>query len=129
MRGILAPAQVPASRSRSEIFDDLVLDAVDELEIHWAAELAGIEFAVEEVPPGEAADALSSDLVLDRGVVLGQLFREGIAELHSPTVMVYRRPVEARASDPEDRAELVFMVVAELIAELLGRDIDEIDPA
>ena len=45
-----------------------------------------------------------------------------------PTIVVYRRPVEARARDGEDRADLVFMVVAELVAELLGRDVDEIDP-
>ena len=43
-------------------------------------------------------------------------------------IVVYRRPVEARARDGEDRADLVFMVVAELVAELLGRDVDEIDP-
>jgi hypothetical protein len=27
-----------------------------------------------------------------------------------------------------DRADLVFMIVTELVAEFLGRDIDEIDP-
>jgi hypothetical protein len=36
--------------------------------------------------------------------------------------------VETRARNGEDRADLVFMVVAELVAELLGRDVDEIDP-
>jgi hypothetical protein len=46
----------------------------------------------------------------------------------SPTIVIYRRPVEARARGGDDRADLVFMIVAELIAELLGRDVDEIDP-
>jgi hypothetical protein len=46
-----------------------------------------------------------------------------------PVVVVYRRPIEARTADRDDRADLVFMVVAELVAELLGRDIDEIDSA
>jgi hypothetical protein len=27
---------VPVNRSRSEVFDDLVLDAVEELEEHWS---------------------------------------------------------------------------------------------
>ncbi|MDT4956664.1 MAG: hypothetical protein QOD31_463, partial [Pseudonocardiales bacterium] len=36
--------------------------------------------------------------------------------------------VEARAIDRDERADLVFMVVAELVAELLGKDVDEIDP-
>lgn len=128
MRGLLAPPQLPRSRSRSEIFDDLVLDAVEELETHLSAELAGVEFAVEEVPPEEPDAALSADAVLDRGVLLGRLVRDGLGEPPAPTVIVYRRPVEARAGDPEDRGDLVFMVVAELVADLLGRDLDEIDP-
>jgi hypothetical protein len=129
VRGVVAPAAVPMSRSRSARFDDLVLDAVEELEAHWAAELAGVEFAVEEVPPvsPRAAD-FGPDVVIDRGVALGRLFREGVGDVHAAVVVVYRRPVEARAVDGEDRGELVFMVVAELVAELLGRDLDEIDP-
>ena len=128
MRGTLAPAQVPLSRSRSEIFDDLVLDAVEELEVHWASELAGVEFAVEEVPPDDGGQSFAADVVVDRGVVLGRLFREGVPTLPAPTVVVYRRPVEARTAEAEDRGDLVFMVVAELVADLIGRDIDEIDP-
>jgi predicted Zn-dependent protease with MMP-like domain len=116
-------------RSRSEAFDDLVLDAVEELEEHWADEVAGIEFAVEDVPAplGPSAD-FDPDLVLDRGVPLGRLLRSGTEGVSAPTVVVYRRPVEARTVTDDDRGDLVFMVVAELVAELLGRDVDEIDP-
>lgn len=128
LRGTLAPAQLPVSRTRSEIFDDLVLDAVEELETHWASELAGVEFAVEEVPPEEPDEPLSSEVVLDRGVLLGRLYRAGLPDLPGPAVVVYRRPVEARAAEGEDRGDLVFMVVAELVADLIGRDLDEIDP-
>ena len=135
LRGVIAPANVPLARTRSERFDDLVLDAVEELEAHWAAELAGVEFAVEEVPPAAeyagVSDIVSdsdSDTIVDRGVPLGRLLRTGVPGTSSPVIVVYRRAVEARAADLEDRGDLVFMVVAELVAELLGRDIDEIDP-
>jgi len=130
MRGGLAPRAVPVSRSRSELFDDLVLDAVDELEEHWAQELAGVEFAVEEVPPldGEALPDFGPELVLDRGIPLGRLYRAGAAGLTEPVIVLYRRPVEARTLDRDDRADLIFMIVAELVAELLGKDVDEIDP-
>jgi hypothetical protein len=104
------------------------MDAVEELEEHWAAELAAVEFAVEEVPPLESAAAFEPDAVTDRGVVLGRLFRNGLPDIAAPTIVVYRRPIEARALDPEDRADLVFMVVVDLAAEFLGRDVDEIDP-
>jgi hypothetical protein len=104
------------------------MDAVDELEEHWAAELSGLEFAVEEVPPLESATPFDPDTVTDRGVVLGRLYRNGLPEISAPTIVVYRRPIEARAVDLDDRSDLVFMVVVDLAAEYLGRDIDEIDP-
>ena len=129
MRGGLAPREVPVSRSRSQAFDDLVLDAVDELEERWATELAGVEFAVEEVPPLDHRLAdFDPEIVLDRGIPLGRLYRCGAAEIPDPVIVLYRRPVEARAVDRDERADLVFMVVAELVAELLGKDVDEIDP-
>lgn len=128
MRGHLAPPEVPLYRTPAEIFDDLVMDAVEELEEHWAAELAGVEFAVEEVPPLEADAQFDPATVTDRGVALGRLYREGLPEIDRPTIVVYRRPIEARTVDIEDRADLVFMIVVDLAAEFLGRDVDEIDP-
>lgn len=119
---------MPRNRTRSEQFDDLVLDAVEELEGRWAAELSGVEFAVEDVPILHPAGAPEFDpeIVVDRGVPLGRLLRERTPEPSAPMIVVYRRPVETRATAGEDRADLVFMVVAELVAELLGRDLDEI---
>ena len=67
-------------------------------------------------------------MVVDRGVLLGRLFRDGLGDIRQPVVVVYRRPVELRALDGEDRADLVFMVALELAAVFLGRDADEIDP-
>jgi predicted Zn-dependent protease with MMP-like domain len=127
IRGHLAPVDVPLHRTRGEEFDDLVMDAVEELEEHWATELAALEFAVEDVPPA-GDSAFEPDIVLDRGVPLGRLYREGLPEIEQPVIVVYRRPIEARAADVEDRADLVFMVVVDLAAEFLGRDVDEIDP-
>ena len=53
LRGLLVPPEIPLYRSRSERFDDLVLMAVTQLEPRWEAELAGVEFAVEEIPPAD----------------------------------------------------------------------------
>lgn len=129
MRAGLAPRAVPVVRSRSQVFDDLVLDAVEELEEHWSRELAGVEFAVEEVPPTNGAPVeFDPEVVLDRGIPLGRLYRNGAAGTTDPVVVLYRRPVEARTVDREDRADLVFMIVAELVAELLGHDVDDVDP-
>ncbi len=124
---------MPLHRTRSEAFDDLVVDAVEALDRHWAPDLARLEFAVEDVPPAAEAERQASwefdtDVVVDRGVLLGRLFRDGLGDIRQPVVVVYRRPVELRALDGEDRADLVFMVALELAAVFLGRDADEIDP-
>jgi predicted Zn-dependent protease with MMP-like domain len=124
LRGALAPRAVPLTRAPSEAFDDLVLDAIEELESHWAGELSGVEFAVQDVPP--AAEKTFDPLVIaDRGVPLGRLDRTPAG---TPLILIYRRPLEARAADRQDRGDLVFSVVAELVAEALGKDLDELDP-
>jgi hypothetical protein len=127
VRGGLAPLGVPLYRTRSEVFDDFVLDAVEELEEHWAAELAAVEFAVEDVPLADDVTGAQFDpgAVVDRGIPLGRLYRDGLGDIRRPVVLVFRRPIEARALDREDCADLVFMVVAELVAELLGKDLGD----
>src|SRR3954454_12556773 len=74
LRGELTPRAVPRSRTRGEQFDDLVLDAVEELEVRWGDELAGVEFAIEEVPvlTHGAQPDFDPDVIADRGVPLGR---------------------------------------------------------
>lgn len=146
MRGPLVPlsvnvggrdVRVPAAQTRGERFDDLVLDAVEELEHRWARELEGVEFAVEDVPavPLGSDPALDEDVLVDDtaggAVPLGRLLPAGVDSRGRPTaprVVVYRRPLEARASDRTDLADLVHDVVVDQVARLLQRDPDEIDP-
>nr|WP_203957051.1 metallopeptidase family protein [Planotetraspora mira] len=125
MRGPLAPAHVPISKSRGERFDDLVLEAVDRLKPRWGAQLASVEFAVEEVPPvNELIDGparLSSDPI--------PFGRADPASGGDPAaVVVYRRPLEARARDRDQLGTLVFDVVVEQVASLLGQTPETIDP-
>ena len=135
LRGRLVPPGVPLSRSRAEQFDDLVLDAVEDLERRWERELAGVEFAVEDVPwvdhssPDEVV--LDADVLDDGSVPLARVLpahRENGRE-HPARIVVYRRPLEIRAADRDDLADLVRDVVVDQVAVLLGRDPDEIDPS
>ncbi|TKJ16714.1 metallopeptidase family protein [Blastococcus sp. CCUG 61487] len=134
LRGRLVPAEVPLSRTRGEQFDDLVLDAVEDLERRWERELAGVEFAVEDVPWVEHTDpdevVLDADVLDDGGVPLARLLpahREDGREV-PPRIIVYRRPLELRAGERDDLADLVRDVVVDQVAVLLGRDPEEIDP-
>jgi len=136
MRRPLVPAELPLSRTRAEEFDDLVLDAVEHLERRWRSELSGVEFAVEEVPFVESTDPErlihGSDVVEDGNVPLARLLpatpRTAQADDQAPPrIVLYRRPLEVRSRGRGDLADLVHDVVVEQVANLLGRDPDDID--
>lgn len=113
------------ARSRAQIFDDLVLDAVETLEKRWAAELAGVQFAVDDVPPD--LNVYDSDVLEDGEVPLARLLPAQPGDDGGPTrIVIYRRPLEFRAVGREDLADLVRDVVTEQVANLLGMAPDEL---
>ena len=121
MRGPLAPPAVPISRSRAQTFDDLVLDAVEELETRWATQLERVQFAVEDVPPPSLLGRNPAE-----PIPLGSCYPSS-AKVPAQVVL-YRRPIEARAADAEELADLVHDVVVEEVAELLGLEPEAVDP-
>jgi predicted Zn-dependent protease with MMP-like domain len=113
----------------------MVLDAVEHLEGRWSAKLESVEFAVEDVPavPDGPPETLvyGTDVLEDGNVPLARLLPgrdSGAGRNTPPRIVVYRRPLEARALDREDLADLVHDVVVEQVANLLGLDPDEVDP-
>jgi predicted Zn-dependent protease with MMP-like domain len=120
MRGSLIPQGVPSWRSRSQRFDDLVLDAVEHLEQRWASALDGVEFAVEDVPPSDPSPWEHGEVPLGR-------FFPAQGEL-PPRIVVYRRPVETRAGEPREVGLLAQEVVVEQVAHLLGLPPEQVDP-
>ena len=106
------------SRTRAERFDDLVRDEVRRLARRWGRELARVEFAVEEVPPVEPW--------FDGPVPLGQTQPGG--KDRPVRIVVYRRPVEARASGERETGRLVRDLLVEEIADLLGLSPESVDP-
>lgn len=126
LRGPLVPAGVPLARTRSEQFDDLVLDAVEHLEGRWGSELAAVEFAVDEVPGLGPEAEPGEELAGEDGVPLARLVA---GDGRTPSrIVVYRRPVEARAPDRGELADLVHDVIVEQVARLLGLDPEVVDP-
>ncbi|MHB8187198.1 MAG: metallopeptidase family protein [Dermatophilaceae bacterium] len=119
LRGPMAWPPVPAMATRTEEFDELVLDAATRIEQRLGKPLGDAEFAVEDVPPSDPAPWESSD------VPLGRLFA---AQGKMPArIVVYRRPVETRATDARELAALINDVVVEQVASLLGVDPRELD--
>jgi hypothetical protein len=117
--GPLTPRGVPGRRSRRDRFDALALEVVAALEERWSDELGLVEFAVEETPlvPDDWAAAT---------VPLASLVRGTGSD---PTkVVLFRRPIELRSESGSDLGALVFTVLVEQVAELLGRRPEEIHP-
>jgi len=105
--------------TRAEQFDELVLDAASRLEDRAGKGFGDIEFAVEDVPPSDPAPWESSD------VPLGRLF--AAQGKMRPRIVVYRRPVETRATDARELAALINDVVVEQVATMLGVDPRDLD--
>lgn len=130
MRGPLVPAGVPLSRTRAEQFDDRVLLAVEQLERRWGRELEGVEFAVEDVPLIGRTGAAEDDILEDGAVPLARVIHERTVNgtRMAPRIVIYRRPLEARALDPVDLDDIIHDIVVEQVSTLLGVPPEELDP-
>jgi predicted Zn-dependent protease with MMP-like domain len=124
-RGMRGPGVLPRRpgqpelRTARERFDQLVLDVVTEIDERWQDRLGLVEYAVEEAP------LIPDDWATDT-VPLSSLVRGAGA---NPTRLVlFRRPIEHRAESRDDLEALVLTVVVEQVAELLGIDVEQVDP-
>jgi predicted Zn-dependent protease with MMP-like domain len=116
--GPLTPAAPDPRPTRREDFDDLVVAVVERLTRRWTAELADVEFGTEDVPQ------LPADW--HEPIPFGSLVR---ATATTPArIVLFRRPIEMRVSSRRELAALVREVVVEHVADLLGRDPDDVDP-
>ncbi len=117
--GPLTPRGVPGHSTARERFDRIAAGIVTSLEKRWAEELASVEFVVEETPM-VPADWAAATVPL-ASVVPGRD--------RSPTrVVLFRRPLELRCETQADLSALVFTVLVEQVAELLGRSPESVDP-
>lgn len=120
-RGPLLPPGMPAARTRAQLFDDAVIEVVEQLERRWEAQLRGVEYAVEDVPPSDPSP-------WEHGVPLGRYFAADPVAGLTHRIVLYRRVVEGRVEDSESMRALVRDVVVEQVAQLLGRPPEEVDP-
>lgn len=119
---MLVRGPAPLARSRAQQFDELVAAAVEHLEERWAAELESVDFAVEDVPPVRRDSAPDADSTVSLGRLIPARGDRPAA------IVIYRRPIELRAVDRGELADLVHDVVVEQVARLLGVDPEAVDP-
>lgn len=133
MRGPLLPPETPRWSSRSEAFDQAVLDAYAPIEERFHARLTHLDIAVDTVPrmrlrPG---DYLPPEISADGPVALGRLIPAGVDQNGQPTrprLVIFRRPIEQRAQNPAETDELLTHVLVQLVAAHLNVNPRDIDP-
>jgi predicted Zn-dependent protease with MMP-like domain len=133
---MLYPPTLPAAKTRAERFDAMVLEALEPIEQRWGTELTELDLAVDDVPE---VDETSPDEVVwqagvlaDVGVPLAQLVPAGVDPEGLPSrarIVLYRRPLEARARGGADLADLLHEVLVEQVAEYLNIEPDAVDGA
>lgn len=124
MRGpaFLADAQerrVPAHRTGRELFDQVAIEVMSDVESRWTEELAPVELAVEDIP------VLPHTWVAPR-VPLASLVPG--TQSAPPRLVLYRRPIEHRSESRIDLEALVLTVVVEQIADYLGVPAEDVHP-
>lgn len=106
-----------------------MLQAVAQLEPRWEAELSSVEFAVEEVPATDSPPDDPEPVPLAR-IEPGSAISTDPAHPARPArIVLYRRPLLARADGEDELSELVLDVVIEEFARLLGIDPQSVDPS
>lgn len=126
LRGSLYPSTLPAASTRAERFDAMVLGALEPIEARWRSELTELDIAVDDVPDVPGTEGTQPDgLLADAGVPLARLVPPGVDRRGQPTkarIVLFRRPLEARARDGADLADLVHHVLVEQVATYLNLD-------
>ena len=121
LRGELMLPTHPGYRTRSDRFDDMVLDSAQRLHDLWGKTLDGVRFAVDEIPPQ------LEQLVADAGAAPMGSYTAATAD-EGPVITLYRRVVEQGCASREELQDLVHDVVVEHTAEMLGVAPETLDP-
>lgn len=134
VRGPILPPAVPARRTRGQQFDKLVLEALAPLDTRWHDRLTKLDVAVDDVPKilplHPDSVAWPEEVVADGPVPLSRLVPAGVDRHGVATrarVVLFRKPLELRAEDPDDLADLLREVLVQQIATYLGVDPEVID--
>jgi len=135
IRGPLLPPTVPGWRSRAERFDMAVLEAYEPIERRWQERLSGLDVAVDEIPRISAKDPDNvqwpPDVVADGPIALARLIGAGVDVRGSVTrarVVLFRKPIERRAKDTVELAELLHEILVAQVATYLDVEPSVIDP-
>lgn len=134
VRGPLLPPQTPRFRTRGQRFDMEVLETYSPIHNAYPEELRGLDIAVDTVPRMRIRTditILPDDIVADGPVPLGRILPAGVDAEGRPTrarLVVFRKPIETRCTNRQEREELLSAILTALVANYLNIDPEVIDP-
>lgn len=127
---------MPGWRTRAERFDMAVLEAYEPIERRWRERLTGLDVAVDEIPRISPRDPETvhwpPEVVADGPVPLARLIPAGVDVRGNPTrarIVLFRKPIERRAKDSAELAELLHEILVAQVAAYLGVEPQVIDPS
>ena len=135
IRGPLLPPTVPGWRSRAERFDMAVREAYGPIERRWQDRVSTLDVAVDEIPRISARDPenvqFPPEVIADGPIALARLIPAGVDVRGNATrarIVLFRKPIERRAKDTLELADLLHEILVAQIATYLGVEPSVIDP-
>ena len=129
------PPTVPGWRSRAERFDMAVLEAYETIEQRWRERVSALDVAVDEIPRISPKDPdivqWPPEVVADGPIALARLIPAGVDIRGNATrarIVLFRKPIERRAKDSDELAELLHELLVAQVATYLGVEPSVIDP-
>ena len=111
--------RVPAHLNGRELFDQVAVEVMTDVESRWPEELAAVELAVEDIP------LLPHTWVAPRGPLASVV---PATQVVPPRLVLFRRPIEHRSETRVDLEALLLTVVVEQLADYLGVPAEEVHP-
>ena len=115
-----SPLRVPGRSTSAEFFIKAMTDSVQRLMVSCPDALVGVDIGVEDVPSGAFDWALLDSVPLAAAIEA--------TGARAARIVLFRRPLERRASDRAELADLVHLTLVEQLAALTARPMHELDP-
>ena len=129
------PPTVPGWRTRAERFDMAVLEAYEPIELRWQERVSKLDVAVDEIPRISPKDPDNvqwpPEVLADGPIALARLIPAGVDVRGNSTrarIVLFRKPIERRAKDVDELAELLHELLVAQVATYLGVEPSVIDP-
>lgn len=113
-----------------------VLEAYEPIERRWHQRVSGLDVAVDEIPRIAPKDPDSvqwpAEVVADGPIALARLIPAGVDIRGNATrarIVLFRKPIERRAKDTDELADLLHEVLVAQVATYLGVEPSVIDPS